>query len=116
MLLSVTSVEIKGGFRCRFSLTIKDTNDQRNQRRIQLDISDISDVDSKSDVSTQWLPRQPQASPSTHVRDKTSRNWTVDFEIFIVRVSLLSLHGIQFKKIDGDIRDIMQSILWALRL
>ncbi len=41
------------------------------------------------------------------------------FDIWVVKVPLLSLHGIQFKKVDGNImvyKNMAQEILKALRL
>jgi hypothetical protein len=57
---------------------------------------------------------------STHVRDEMmARNMVLTFEIFIVKVPLLSLHGIQFKKGEGNImyyKNMAQEILNLLRL
>jgi hypothetical protein len=57
---------------------------------------------------------------STHVRDEMmQRNMVLTFEIFIVKVPLLSLHGIQFKKGEGNImyyKNMAQEILNLLRL
>jgi len=87
----------------------------------------ISDTDSESNVDDKKRPN-PRSSTSaakdagttsTHVRDEMSRNMIVDFEIFIVKVPLLRLHGIQFKKVDGNImqyKTLAQEILTKLRL
>jgi len=56
---------------------------------------------------------------STHVQSDLGKNMVLKFEIFIVKVPLLSLHGIQFKKVDGDVmkyKEMAQEILKALRL
>jgi hypothetical protein len=56
---------------------------------------------------------------STHVRDDVGESMTLRFEIFIVKVPLLSLHGIQFKKVDGNMmhyKNLAQEILKALKL
>ena len=56
---------------------------------------------------------------STHVQSELGRNMVLKFEIFIVKVPLFSLHGIQFKKVVGDTwayKSMAQKILDALRL
>ncbi|KAI9653061.1 MAG: serine/threonine-protein kinase KIN2 [Bathelium mastoideum] len=56
---------------------------------------------------------------STHVRDDTGSNMALKFEILVVKVPLLSLHGIQFKKVDGgtwQYKNMAQTILGELRL
>ncbi|TID21296.1 CAMK/CAMKL/KIN1 protein kinase [Venturia nashicola] len=56
---------------------------------------------------------------STHVRDDTGSNMILRFEILLVKVPLLSLHGIQFKKVDGNMmhyKNMAQAILKALKL
>lgn len=56
---------------------------------------------------------------STHVQTEAGRNMVLRFEIFIVKVPLFSLHGIQFKKVAGDTwayKNMAQKILDALRL
>lgn len=57
---------------------------------------------------------------TTHVQsDLGSSMAPVRFEIFVVKVPLLSLHGIQFKKVDGgtwQYKNMAQRILEGLRL
>lgn len=56
---------------------------------------------------------------STHVQSELGRNMVLRFEIFIVKVPLFSLHGIQFKKVGGDTwayKNMAQKMLDALRL
>lgn len=56
---------------------------------------------------------------STHVREDVGESMILKFEIFIVKVPLLSLHGIQFKKVDGNMmhyQNMAQEILKGLRL
>lgn len=56
---------------------------------------------------------------TTHVQSELGRNMVLKFEIFIVKVPLFSLHGIQFKKVSGDTwayKNMAQKILDALRL
>lgn len=56
---------------------------------------------------------------STHVQTDLGENMVLRFEIFVVKVPLLSLHGIQFKKVDGgtwQYKNMAQTILNELRL
>lgn len=84
----------------------------------------ISDAESetKAEADSRRYPRgagRDAGATSTHVRDEIPRNTSLEFEIFIVKVPLLSLHGIQFKKVDGNImqyKNMAQRILGMLRL
>jgi len=74
-----------------------------------------------SDESDGRDERRPATAgeTSTHVQSDLGKNMVLKFEIFIVKVPLLSLHGIQFKKVDGDVmkyKEMAQEILKALRL
>ena len=56
---------------------------------------------------------------TTHVQSEVGTNMVLKFEIFIVKVPLFSLHGIQFKKVSGgtwQYKNMAQKILDALRL
>lgn len=56
---------------------------------------------------------------STHVQSDLGGDMLLRFEIFIVKVPLFSLHGIQFKKVQGgtwQYKNMAQKILDALRL
>jgi hypothetical protein len=56
---------------------------------------------------------------TTRVQSDTGENLILRFEIFIVKVPLFSLHGIQFKKVSGGMwqyREMAKRILDALRL
>ena len=56
---------------------------------------------------------------TTHVESDLGENLLLKFEIFIVKVPLFSLHGIQFKKVAGgtwQYKNMAQRILDALRL
>ena len=62
---------------------------------------------------------RPVGETSTHVQSDLGGNMALKFEIFIVKVPLLSLHGIQFKKVDGgtwQYKNMAQTILKELRL
>lgn len=65
--------------------------------------------------------RKPRAAgeTSTHVQSDLGDSMGLRFEIFIVKVPLLSLHGIQFKKVDGgtwQYKNMAQTILNELNL
>lgn len=56
---------------------------------------------------------------TTHVQSEFGGSLVLKFEIFIVKVPLFSLHGIQFKKVAGgtwQYKNMAQKILDALRL
>ena len=62
---------------------------------------------------------QPAGETTTHVENDLGENMILKFEIFIVKVPLFSLHGIQFKKVSGgtwQYKNMAQKILDALRL
>ena len=64
-------------------------------------------------------PAPPAGETSTHVQSDLGSTMVLRFEIFIVKVPLLSLHGIQFKKVDGgtwQYKNMAQTILNELRL
>ncbi|EUC34015.1 hypothetical protein COCVIDRAFT_15083 [Bipolaris victoriae FI3] len=61
----------------------------------------------------------PAGETSTHVQSDMGSNMNLVFEILIVKVPLLTLHGIQFKKVDGgtwQYKNMAQTILSELRL
>jgi hypothetical protein len=56
---------------------------------------------------------------STHVQSELGRSMILEFEIFIVNILLLSLHGIQFKRLAGgtwQYKNMADQILRELRL
>ncbi|KAK5164841.1 Serine/threonine-protein kinase [Saxophila tyrrhenica] len=68
-------------------------------------------------------PRPTQSRPagetSTHVQSDMGSGMALRFEILLVKVPLLSLHGVQFKKVDGgtwQYKNMAQMILGELRL
>ncbi|KAF2717764.1 Pkinase-domain-containing protein [Polychaeton citri CBS 116435] len=88
-----------------------------------------TDVENSSDeehaqASRQYHGRKPSTArpageTSTHVQDDRGQSMILRFEIFIVKVPLLSLHGIQFKKVDGgtwQYKNMAQTILNELKL
>lgn len=168
--LGVDYREIKGGFSCRHSPSIKAPTDeaapsgavplsppppeQQHKRRISFNAfrRDASRDDFRSQHSTPRNantkatrdpsytnsdedegsdddppasgPRtsnkhRPPGETSTHVQSDLGENMALRFEILIVKVPLLSLHGIQFKKVDGgtwQYKNMAQTILNELRL
>lgn len=76
-----------------------------------------------SEESVESVGRQAEGRPAgettTHVQSELGGNMVLRFEIFIVKVPLFSLHGIQFKKVSGgtwQYKNMAQKILDALRL
>lgn len=80
--------------------------------------SDVSD-DSVSRDHGGSSRRVPAGETRTHVQSDLGGDMTTDFEIFIVKVPLLSLHGIQFKRLVGNTwqyKNLADQILRELRL
>lgn len=80
------------------------------------DESDVSDRDERRPRSGRAVPA---GETSTHVQNDMGGSMYLDFEILIVKVPLFSLHGIQFKKVDGgtwQYKNMAQTILSELRL
>ena len=62
---------------------------------------------------------KPAGETTTQVQNDFGQSMVLIFEIFVVKVPLLSLHGIQFKKVDGgtwQYKNMAQKILDELRL
>ena len=82
--------------------------------------------DSNSDISEVSVPRENGGSSrripgetSTHVQNDLGGSMILEFEIFIVKVPVLSLHGIQFKRMEGNtwqFKNMADQILKELRL
>ncbi|KAK6007541.1 hypothetical protein QM012_004355 [Aureobasidium pullulans] len=80
--------------------------------------SDSSDDEDARRVRGQQQNR-PAGETSTHVQSDLGEGMVLKFEIFVVKVPLLSLHGIQFKKVDGgtwQYKNMAQTILNELKL
>ncbi|TKA81468.1 hypothetical protein B0A55_02940 [Friedmanniomyces simplex] len=83
---------------------------------------DESDDDATPAPTTR--PHNPNANrvageTSTHVQTDLGDSMVLKFEIFVVKVPLIGLHGVQFKKIDGgtwQYKNMAQTILNELRL
>ncbi|PHH85898.1 hypothetical protein CDD83_11027 [Cordyceps sp. RAO-2017] len=80
---------------------------------------------SNSETSVDSIPRRngaPRRAPgetSTQVQSDLGGSMVMEFEIFIVKVPLLSLHGIQFKRMTGNTwqyKNMADQILRELRL
>jgi hypothetical protein len=79
-----------------------------------------------SDASDESVGREDHSSSaravgetSTHVQSELGGSMILEFEIFIVKVPLLSLHGIQFKRLTGgtwQYKNMADQILRELRL
>ncbi|KAF2691011.1 serine/threonine protein kinase-like protein Kin1 [Lentithecium fluviatile CBS 122367] len=82
------------------------------------DESDASGED-KEDRRPRTGRALPAGETTTHVQSDTGASMILVFEILIVKVPLLQLHGIQFKKVDGgtwQYKNMAQTILAELRL
>ncbi|ORY15636.1 hypothetical protein BCR34DRAFT_172175 [Clohesyomyces aquaticus] len=81
-----------------------------------------TDDSEESDGKEDRRPRnRPTAAgeTTTHVQSDLGESMVLVFEILIVKVPLLQLHGIQFKKVDGgtwQYKNMAQKILAELRL
>jgi serine/threonine protein kinase KIN1/2 len=81
---------------------------------------------SNSDISLESVTRENGGTSrtalgetSTHVQSDLGGSMVLEFEIFIVKVPLLSLHGIQFKRMAGNTwqyKNMADQILRELRL
>jgi hypothetical protein len=113
----------------------KDRDDFRDQNRVphtpksrqRASAADHSYTNTdESDASDDRDERRPRSGrpvaageTSTHVQNDMGGSMFLDFEILIVKVPLFSLHGIQFKKVDGgtwQYKTMAQTILSELRL
>ncbi|KAI1090448.1 Pkinase-domain-containing protein [Rostrohypoxylon terebratum] len=80
--------------------------------------SELSDPESIQRDTTGSSRRVP-GETTTHVQNDLGGNMILEFEIFIVKVPLLSLHGIQFKRMEGNtwqFKNLADHILKELRL
>lgn len=79
--------------------------------------SDLSDIDISRDNG--GPSRRPVGETSTQVQNDLGGNMVLEFEIFIVKVPVISLHGIQFKRMAGNtwqFKNMADQILKELRL
>lgn len=91
-----------------------------SKRHGAADVSFTNSEESEESVGRRSQGGERQAGETTtHVQSELGKNMVLKFEIFIVKVPLFSLHGIQFKKVSGDTwayKNMAQKILDALRL
>lgn len=69
--------------------------------------------------SSRKQAQRPAGETSTHVQSDLGTSMALRFEIFIVKIPLLSLHGIQFKKVDGgtwQYKNMAQTIIREVNL
>ena len=108
-----------GGDRDRDELRDSEKSPQI-QRRRGPDASFTNSDESEEDIRRRRRPDdRPAGETTTHVENDLGDNMVLKFEIFIVKVPLFSLHGIQFKKVAGgtwQYKNMAQKILDALRL
>jgi serine/threonine protein kinase KIN1/2 len=90
-----------------------------SSRRRPPDASFTNSDDSDEERSRRRPSERPPGETTTHVQNDMGENMVLVFEIIIVKVPLISIHGIQFKKVDGgtwQYKNMAQKILDALRL
>jgi hypothetical protein len=83
------------------------------------DASFTNSDDSEDDMRRREENRPAAGETTTHVESDLGNDRILKFEIFILKVPLFSLHGIQFKKVSGgtwQYKNMAQMILDALRL
>lgn len=79
--------------------------------------SDFSDTDAPRDNGAQ--SKRVAGETSTHVQSDLGGSMVLEFEMLIVKVPMISLHGIQFKRITGNtwqFKNMADQILRELRL
>ncbi|KAL8718106.1 MAG: hypothetical protein Q9225_004728 [Loekoesia sp. 1 TL-2023] len=99
-------------------------NSQRQQRNLDPSFtgsegSDDESVRRPTGGGDQEANTTEAGQTTTHVQSDFGSNMVLRFEIFIVKVPLFSLHGIQFKKVAGGTwpyKNMASKILDALRL
>jgi hypothetical protein len=80
---------------------------------------DSDESDGKDNRQSRTARQIPAGETSTHVHSDLGESMILVFEVLIVKVPLLQLHGIQFKKVDGgtwQYKNMAQRILSELRL
>lgn len=108
----------RGGDRDQSSQEKYPQMNRGTSRRQAPDTSFTNSEESVESVGRQEDER-PAGETTTHVQSELGGNMVLRFEIFIVKVPLFSLHGIQFKKVSGgtwQYKNMAQKILDALRL
>ncbi|KAF2706541.1 serine/threonine protein kinase-like protein Kin1 [Pleomassaria siparia CBS 279.74] len=101
----------------RIPQTPKSTRSRPDQSFTNTDDSEESDV--KDDRQPRGGRAMAAGETTTHVQSDLGGSMILVFEVLIVKVPLLQLHGIQFKKVDGgtwQYKNMAQMILAELRL
>ncbi|KAH7054664.1 hypothetical protein B0J12DRAFT_459964 [Macrophomina phaseolina] len=92
----------------------------RVPRRPDHSYTSAEDSEESDGADAEGAPRsRPAGETTTHVQSDMGGSLVLKFEIYIVKVPLLSLHGIQFKKVDGgtwQYKSLAQKILDELKL
>lgn len=113
-----------GAFRSRDRDDIREEKLNRTQsRRRQPDQSFVSNSDGSDEYVQNTNrgndPTRDMAATTTRVQEDTGERLVLKFEIAIVKIPLFTLHGIQFKKVQGGMnqyRSMTSTILNSLRL
>ena len=119
-------ISFGGAFRGKDREDIKDDRERltkHHTRRRQPDQSFVTN----SEGSEEYLAHTRSTNDTNHdggatrtrVQDDTGERLVLKFEIAIVKIPLLSLHGLQFKKVQGGMnqyRTMTSTILSSLRL
>ena len=91
----------------------------RTPGRLHVDNSYTNSDTSEESVGHRGSSVRAVGETSTHVQSELGGSMILEFEIFIVKVPLLSLHGIQFKRLAGgtwQYKNMADQILRELRL
>lgn len=85
------------------------------------EISDDSEAirADNDELSSRKMVPPPAGETRTHVRSDMGGSLVLEFEIFIVKVPMISLHGIQFKRLSGNTwpyKNMADQILKELKL
>lgn len=113
-----------GGLRIRDHDDVRDGKLHRNSSRRRAPDQSFVTNSEGSDEYVQNAGRSGEqsrdmAATSTRVQEDTGERLVLKFEIAIVKIPLFSLHGIQFKKVQGGMnqyRQMTSTILGNLRL
>jgi len=81
--------------------------------------SEESDEEAQRRQDVASTPRLPAGETTTHVQNDMNQGNELVFEILVVKVPLFTLHGLQFKKVDGNTwqyKQMATTILGDLKL
>ena len=93
----------------------RDNRDRDDASYSNSDLSEDIDLPEASGSSR----RVPAGETSTHVQSDIGGSMVLEFEIFVVKIPVVSLHGIQFKRLSGNTwqyKNMADQILKELRL